>query len=452
MIPQRRQRALALVTDDFRRPRGAATDDRRATVQPPPRPLVRPRLLLLAQTLPFPPDGGVNIRIFNVLRLLAREYEVTLLCFVRRAELRNEGAVATALAGLAPFAEVKVFPIPQEESRLRYVWDHLRSVITGKAYVWYAYESAPFRDALEAAVRARMFEVVQIDSLDLACYLPALSDYPVVCVHHNVESALLERRALMEANPIKRWYLGFQARLVARMEQAWCGRVALNVAVSDPDLALLRTQAPNGRYVTVPNGVNLTEFRPVRRRQSGIVSTGGLNWFPNADALTHFRNDILPRVRALLPTTTVRWVGRADRAEITACWEADRVELTGYVDDVRPFVQEAAVFVVPLRVGGGTRLKILDAWAMGKAVVSTSVGCEGLEAEDERNILIRDDPESFALAVASVLADPRRRERLGAAGRRTVERVYDWEVIGTVLQRSLDELPRRPFPTPVLAR
>lgn len=399
----------------------------------------RPRLLLLAQTLPFPPDGGVHIRIFNVLKLLAQRYEVTLLCFTRRAE-RDAVSVEAGIAGLQEYAHVTAFEIPQEHNFVRLVWDHLRSVVQQRAYVWYAYESAEFRQHLAALLKTQDFDVVQLDSLDLAGYLPMLRELPVVCVHHNVESALMAQRSKLESNGLMRWYLGLQSRLLERLERTWCARATLNLVVSDDDRAVLQGIAPTARFATVPNGVDIETYRPADLAEEGIVSTGGLNWFPNADALTHFCTDILPLVRAQVPYATVRWVGRTSDEQIAQLWSDSRVELTGHVEDIRPYIHEAACFVVPIRVGGGTRLKILDAWAMGKAVVSTTVGCSGLQARDGQNILIRDDPASFAAAVAEVLNDRALRKRLGAEGRRTVEQTYSWQVIGAGMTRTLESI------------
>lgn len=401
---------------------------------------VRPRLLLLAQTLPFPPDGGVHIRIYNVLKLLAEDYDVTLLCFTRRAERDAVGSVGAGIAGLRRYAKVQAFPIPQEHSRLRLLWDHLRSLATGRAYVWYSYQSADFTQAVREAQAEQPFDLVQLDSLDLACYLPEVAPQPVVCVHHNVESALLVQRARKEPNRLKRWYIARQARQMEALEREWCERVSLNVAVSDADRAELQRAAPTARFATVPNGVDLETFSPMPGRDDGIVSTGGLNWFPNADALDHFCTDILPRIRDEMPCVSVCWVGRSDEDEAARRWVESRVDLPGHVADIRPYVHDAGVFVVPLRIGGGTRLKILDAWAMGKAVVSTSVGCSGLDAIDGHNILIRDDPAKFAQAVTGVLRDRSQRRALGAAGRRTVEETYSWTVIGTGLRKTLDGL------------
>jgi glycosyltransferase involved in cell wall biosynthesis len=166
-----------------------------------------------------------------------------------------------------------------------------------------------------------------------------------------------------------------------------------------------------------------------------LVFVGGYSWYPNRDAMAYFGKTILPLVRRRYPDLSVTWVGRAPDAVKRDFENLYGIRLTGYVDDVRPVVSGAACYVVPLRVGGGTRLKILDAWAMGKAVVSTSIGCEGLDARDGENILIRDTPESFAEAVDAVLKDDDLRTRLERNARATAESVYDWSVIGGPMLR-----------------
>lgn len=404
----------------------------------------RPKLLFLCQTLPFPPDGGVQIRTYNVMRLLARSFDITALCFYRAAICRSADALRASLRGLEEFAEVEAFPIPQEHSRPRLLWDHLRSVVTGRTYTTFAYESAGFRHRLEELLRTRRFDLVHVDSLDLSGYLPLLKGLPAVCVHHNVESALLRRRAPTEQFPLLRAYIAHQAGLVEREERRWCGRVDLNVAVSEEDRAAFVHLASGARVAVVPNGVDTGLFRPEPAPQDGIVFVGGYSWYPNRDALGHFSEDILPLVRAFAPDVRVDWVGRAPE-EVRVSFRARYgIEMTGYVDDIRPYVHRAACYVVPLRVGGGTRLKVLDAWAMGKAVVSTSVGCEGLDARDGENVLIRDDPEEFAEAVRLVLADRELRRRLGTGARATAERTYDWDVIGDAMIEEYLALVRQP--------
>jgi polysaccharide biosynthesis protein PslH len=392
----------------------------------------RPRLLFLCQTLPFPPDGGVWIRTYHVLRLLSQVFDITALCFERAASAGCgvDAETATGKAALGRFASVEVFSIPQKHSRLRYFWDHLRSLLTGRVYTTYLYDSRPFRSRLSELVRSEAFDLVHVDSLDLAAYLPICRDLPVVCVHHDVESALLRRRAAVEQNRWRRSYLLFQARLMNRVERHWCDRVALNVVVSDQDREQLNRIAPASRTAVVPNGVNPDEFIADTQEGSGLAYVGGTTPFPNRDALEFFCDRILPEVRTAVGALPVRWIGRASANERQQYRDRFGVELTGYVDDVRPLMREAACHIVPLRTGGGTRLKILNSWAMGKPVVATSVGCEGLAAVDDENILIRDEPEEFARAIQSVLEDAGLRRRLSEGGRATASRLYSWDTVG----------------------
>jgi polysaccharide biosynthesis protein PslH len=407
----------------------------------------RPRLLFLCQTLPYPPDGGVWLRTYHILRLLAGVFDVTALCFERA----NAADMADLKVRTTPAVEdlkvrttdLEVFQIPQKHSRLRFVWDHVRSAALRRVYTHYVYDSRAFRRRLAHLLRTSRFDVVHIDSLvDLGRYLPAFDGIPVVGVHHDVGSALLRRRAAIDTNRWRGAYVRYQAALMTRAERTWCERVALNVAVSDPDRIHLARIAPAARIAVVPNGVDLDEFRAdAAPSGQGIAYVGGTMPFPNADALDFFSRQILPHLRALRPHLPVRWIGRASAEQQRSYREQHGIELTRYVDDVRPLMRDAACHVVPLRVAGGTRLKILNAWAMGKAVVSTSIGCEGLAAADGENILIRDEPEAFARAVDSVLENHALRRRLEIEGRATVERLYGWNAIGRTMVEAYLRLP-----------
>jgi polysaccharide biosynthesis protein PslH len=400
---------------------------------------VKRRLLFLCQTLPFPPDGGVWIRTYNVLRQLAREYQITLLCFERAISSRDGFSFdeTSAIRALSTIADTKVFRIPQRSSKARLLWDHGRSLALGSVYTEYLYESRALRDSLEKLLQREHFDLVHVDSLDLSGYLPLLPLNRTIVVHHNVESELLRRRALLERSVLRRAYIARQSALMEKAESEWCPRVVLNVAVSARDAQELRELAPAAQVTVVPNGVDTETFVPRKQPPAGITFVGGANWFPNRDALQFFADDILPLLGDLRPK--VSWVGAAQEHDRLAFAEKG-VVLTGYVTDIRPLVWDARCYVVPLRVGGGSRLKILDAWAMGKAVVSTSVGCEGLSARDGENLLIADTPGDFAAAVRRVLTDVALAEQLGAAARRTVEREYSWDVVGADMLRQYDRI------------
>lgn len=413
----------------------------------------RPKVLFLCQNLPFPPDSGVHIRSYHTLKILASAFDVRALCFYRRAALQRPGAVEDAVQALSREVPIEAFPIPQEYSTTRFVWDHVRSVVRRRVFTYFAHDARRFRDSLEEALRSERFDLVHLDSLDLSRWLDVLpSDVTIVCTHHNVESDLLTRRAQSERHPLVRAYLKLQAGLALEEERRSATRVDLHIAVSERDAELLRSIIPDCKVVVAPNGVDTEYFKPSSGAGAGIVFVGGYGWLPNRDGMIHFLTDILPRVRASLPDVPVTWIGVVPEAVKKRLSSEYGVSITGYVDDIRPYLAASRCYVVPLRIGGGTRLKILDAWAMGCAIVSTSQGCEGLEARDGVNMVIRDDPTAFADAVLAVLTDDDLASTLRLAGRRTALSVYDWTNIQAVLLNAyralLETPPNRSNPTP----
>lgn len=389
----------------------------------------KPRLLLLSHRLPFPPHSGAAIRTFNILRLLAKHYDITAICFDRMDRATAQLSLSDRIAGLSDFGAFSVFDIPQQRSRARLAWDHLRSLVVGRAYTYFAYESRQFRLAVQRTLAESEFELIHVDSLDLVRYLGVIPLNRVILTHHNTESLLLTRRASAEASATRRLYLRVQAALLRKEEQRWLPRVALNVVVSSDDERQLSQLADGARFEIVPNGVDTGFFVPSECRRDGIVFVGGTSYFPNLDALRWFANAILPELRRKGCSADVHFIGRATADEIARYSGRNGLTLTGYVDDIRPLVNRAACFIVPLRVGGGTRLKLVDAWAMGKAVVSTTIGAEGLEAKDGENLLLCDSETDFADGVIRVLHDPELRTRLEAGARETAERIYSWDVI-----------------------
>jgi glycosyltransferase involved in cell wall biosynthesis len=363
------------------------------------------------------------------MRQLAVDFDVTALCFDRRDPALEALPLQGRIDALAPFAKCQAFPIPELHSRARLVWDHLRSVTDGQPYVYHVHESAPFEAALRKELASTAFDIVHIDSLDLLRFVPLVQHLPIACTHHNAESTLLLRRAVREKG-LRAWYIRHQAGLLARAESQVLGRFDVNVTVSDVDSGVLRELAPEARFAVIPNGVDADFFRPAANgTRAGCVFVGGTTWFPNRDGLEWFAADVLPRMRAAGMSDEVKWVGRVTDAERSE-FAADGMDFTGYVDDIRPYVLSAACFIAPLRVGGGTRLKILDAWAMGAPVVATRAASEGLDAVHGENIMIADDADDFVRATATVLKDRALAARIGAGGRAAVEKTYSWDVVG----------------------
>jgi glycosyltransferase involved in cell wall biosynthesis len=397
------------------------------------------RLLFLCQTLPYPPDNGVNVRSFNTLKILAGAFDVTSLFFYRKANRPRAEDVRRAVEELAPWTRAEAFPIPQEHSKARLLWDHACSTVGRRPYTYHAYRSAAVEGRLRALFESERFDLVHVDSLDLSAYLPTFRGIPVACTHHNVESQLLRRRATAVANPILRRYVGLQATLTDAEERRWCPRVDVNVAVSDDDCALLREMAPSSRFIVVPNGVDTDYFQPRSGAAKSVVFVGGYDWFPNRDAMEYFSEVILPPLRERCPHVPVTWVGKAPPAAVER-FEGQGIRMAGFIDDLRPVVADAACYIAPLRVGGGTRLKLVEGMAMGKAIVSTSQGSEGLRIDDGENMLVRDDPTAFAAAIQQVVEDAALRVRLEDGARRTAVELYDWRVVGAVLTDTYGEV------------
>ncbi len=404
----------------------------------------RPRLLFLSHCLPYPPHSGVTSRTLNVLRQLAVEYDVDVVAFSRRSHQPSSSdrdAACRALRSVAA-SVAEPTPVPSERSALRRVWDHLRSVLGGRVFTYYQYDSRAFADRLRATLRARTPDLVHLDSLDVHRWVADLPPVPIICTHHDVDSDLLRLRAERVNHAALRRYLLLQAARLERLERELCPRFALNVMMSDVDARRLQALAPRAATVVVPNGADTAYFQPngMESVDGRVVFVGPTNTHPNRDAVEFLLGEIWPAIHVADPATSLRLIGRnapVDRRRYDA---EPGVTALDYLPDLRPAVSEARCCVVPMRLGGGTRVKILDAWALGKAVVSTSIGCEGLDAVDGENILVRDTPTAFAEAVLLVLHDGQLRARLEQNARRTAVEVYSWSVVGRGLRIAYDAL------------
>jgi glycosyltransferase involved in cell wall biosynthesis len=386
----------------------------------------------------------VASRTFNILRQLQVAYDIDLAAFFRvnhQPDRAARDAAWDALRSVAAFV-AEPTPIPDEHSALRRMWDHLRSVASRRAYTYYQYQSRAFRDRLRTVLRTRTPDLVHMDSLDLHRWLPELPHVPIACTHHDIESELLRRRARGLKRGLLRHYMLFQADLVERLERELCPQLALNVMMSDVDARRLRALAPGAAAAVAPNGTDPEYFQPngAASVAGRVVFVGPTYSHPNRDAVEFMLHDIWPSVRATDRSASLQLIGRsaaADRARYDA---VPGVTTLGYLPDIRPALSEASCCVVPIRIGGGTRLKILDAWAAGRAVVSTSIGCEGLDVVDGENILVRDTPSAFADAILQVLRDALLRSRLERNARRSAVETYSWSVVGQRIRTAYDEL------------
>lgn len=405
----------------------------------------RPRILALAQCLPHPPEAGVTKRTYHLLTQLQKECDVYLLSYFRRAHQPTESARTHAEQALSEELAwvADATPIGRETSKVRLISDQLRSLVSRRPYVFFEYESRAFADRLSEVTASHRFDLVHLDSMDVYRWLPRLPEgLPVACTHHNVESELLRRLSGHVRPAPLAWYYRHQAGLVERIERRLCPTFDLNVMVSDIDERKLRALAPGARTIVAPNGVDTEHFRPpdeAVRRDDRIVFVGGTYSYPNRDAVEYFLGEVWPHIKGK-GGVSFEVVGRSGEGDAEWVTADGTISFAGHVPDVRVPLGGATCSVVPLRIGGGTRLKILDSWALGTPIVSTSIGSEGLDARDGENILIRDDPREFARAVLDLLDDPALRRRLAREGRKTAVDTYSWNRIGADLRDAYREL------------
>lgn len=390
------------------------------------------KILLLTQVLPYPPDSGPKVKTWNLIQYLARQHEVTLVSFVRGDQSREVEQLRRFCAG--------VFTVPMERGALRDGVALLKSLVTGAPWVIARdARGAMFRLVREVSAR-EAFDAVHADQLNMAQYALAARAGKKVLDTHNALWLLYRRMAsTMPGGLLKRVY-GRDWRLLRRYEGKMCQVFDAVLAVSEEDRRALEEVSGTGRkFHVVPISVNTDEVRPVRRvaEAERIVTIGTMFWQPNVDGIVWFVQSVLPLIRREKPDAALDIIGARPPKEVVALAEQDGlIRVTGYVEDPLPFLEQAGVMVVPLRAGGGMRVKILNALAQGLPVVTTSIGCEGIVVEHGRHVLIADTPAEFARAVVQVLKDRSLASDLGRCGRHLIETLYDYRVAC----RSLDDI------------
>ncbi len=389
------------------------------------------KILILDEEFPWPLDTGKRIRSFNLIQRLAQRHQVRYMAYGHQA---SDSYQHLKKSGLTPVA---VTPqVPRKSGPVFYL-RLLMNLFSPQPYIVASHYSRVFAQTLQAEIAAQHPDLVLCEWSPYAAFIRDLVGPKKLIVAHNIEHLIWQRYYDNETNPIKRWYIGVQTKKLKRFERAAFAWADGATAVSESEARTVESFAPKTKVTAIENGVDLDYFvpGPVPESSTRLVFVGSLDWRPNQDAVRYFVNDILPALAKIGVNATVDIVGRNPSSDLTALADDPAVNITGRVEDVRPYVEQAAVYVVPLRIGGGTRLKILEALAMKKAVVATSIGAEGLEVTDGENIMLADCPESFAEQIKQLLADKDLNRRLGEAGRTLVEERYGWDHLATKLDK-----------------
>jgi glycosyltransferase involved in cell wall biosynthesis len=395
------------------------------------------KVLLLTQILPFPLDSGPQVKTYYVLRYLAERFDVTLLSFAR-------GEYSAAVEHLQHYCSA-VITIPMERTLPQDLWAFTRSLISGEPFVMVRDQRQAMLDALVDLTSRQGFDVVHADQLNMAQYAQRVIGARKVLDAHNALWLLYKRLAESSRLSAKRLIFNRDWKLLMRYEKRMGASFDHVLAVSESDRrALLDAGVPDEKVHVIPISIDTAQVSGIERGRDAthILHIGTMFWPPNSEGVIWFLTEIWPYIQRDNPGVIFDIVGSRPPRNLQLLARQDAtVNLTGYLPDPEPYLRKAAVMVVPLRAGGGMRVKILNALAQGIPVVTTGIGCEGIEVEDGRHVLIADGPSDFARATTRVLQDPELAAGLARNGRTLVENQYDYRRTLNRLDLLYNELP-----------
>jgi len=383
-------------------------------------------ILWLKSELLHPVDKGGKIRTYEMLRQLRRDHEVTYLTLVFPDDAPEAAERAMEYCQRLVTVPHRLRP----KVGMGFFGDLLGNLVSPLPLSLARYKSAAMRRAIAQELVSNPYDLIVCDFLTPCVNMNFKYPCPTLLFEHNVEAMIWQRHAEQQTGAAKRLYLREQWRKMRCYERRACHRFDAVGAVSREDAAHIERQYGVAKVYDVPTGVDVEYFSPRQTPVTphSLVFVGSMDWLPNEDGVVYFAEEVLPRVAAQLPDVKLKVVGRNPTPRVRELARRHpRITVTGRVNDVRPHVASAAACVVPLRIGGGTRLKIFEAMAMGKPVVSTAIGAEGLPVGEGTELLIANDPAAFSRAVVRILTDDTLRQRVGHNAREAVCARFGWE-------------------------
>lgn len=384
-----------------------------------------------------PLDSGGKIRSFHIAKELAKNHEVTLFTFyVEEANDKHH-----TLSQI--FHKVVTHPLKVSTGRgFGEALSYMASFLAPLPYSLIKYCRPEVAHHLRDILAAEKYDVILCDFLFAAGVVPFDLGIPVVIFTHNVEAMIWRRHWEVAKNPVWKFVCRREYKKTRAAELNYLNRSTHVLTVSDTDTTLFAKDLSLTKITTIPTGVDINYFQPLDGEDlDSVVFTGSMDWMPNEDGILYFVKEILPLIRKQYSGMKLLVVGRKPSKKIKELVEFDPgIQVTGWVEDIRPYIAKGSVYIVPLRVGSGTRLKIFEAMAMGKAVVSTTIGAEGLPVNSGLNIILADEPQRFAADVCRLLASSEERKRIGDAARNLVENKYSWAAVAKHVESVLRTL------------
>lgn len=383
------------------------------------------------------------LRSYNMLKELAHDNDVTLIAPVRRDVLQGmyaniEEGVHESERELAKFcSRIHLVEAGIGESKIRKLSVALGALLSGSAYSIDWLKSKALKDKVDSVLREGSFDLIHVDTVSMMDYLDDRVKALVAINHHNIESDMMRVRSEKSSSLMARTYLRIEANRIESYEKLHCRRAWLNLTCSEEDAKRLKELDSALSVEVVPNGVDVDYFRPdgTEPRPCSMIFVGGQSWYPNKDAMEFFADEIWPLLKAARDDIEFDLIGKNPSKKILELAQSDeRFRVHGFVDDIRPMVARAAVYVCPIRDGGGTKLKILDALSCGKAIVAYPHAVDGIEVKDKVSVLLARTPDEFASKCLSLFDDARLRDRIGVAARSLAVEKYSYRMIGKALR------------------
>jgi len=393
------------------------------------------RVLVIDEDLPLPANSGKKIRTWALVRRLASRHQITFLSYGS-----DEATIRTMQS---ENVDVQTVPPPNISGGVALYLSLFQNLFSRFPYSVTKHYSEAFQRRVRQVLAAGAYDIVQCEWTPYANFLRTGIRQPVILSTHNIEAKIWERRAANSSSPLAKVFFGIQHRKMESFERWAFPRFGNVAAVSETDAGVARQWGARNLWV-VNNGVDLNYFAPGSYGSEvagSALFVGSLDWFPNQDGLNWFVKQVLPIIRRLDSGASVRVVGRNASPQFRRLLQdTPGVNFVGGVDDVRDELRRASIVVVPLRIGGGTRIKILEAMASGRAVISTSIGAEGLNVQNGVHLRTADEPARFAETAVALLHSPEDRRHLAAAGRKLVENEYSWDRSAQVLESAWLEI------------
>lgn len=385
----------------------------------------RLKVLFFSQRFPLPMDTGGKIRTGKMLEGLKKHFDITLLCHF---EGLKDDPYLGQVKNLCDDFHYVLWKEVSKYSFLFYARVLVRFFSRYPISVKNDYSRA-IEDKIAELVRNGKFDLLICDFLQPTLNFRNVMEFPTLLFQHNVESMIVHRHYEAPKNAFMKMFWWVQWKKMERFERRMCQQFDAVVAVSEQDKLILEQKFGVAHVHTIPTGVDMFYFSSNEENPHGnsLVYVGSMDWLPNEDSIEFFAKHILPPIKAAVPDVTLTVVGRNPSSHLRRIVEEfPEIKILGRVDDVRPYMSQASVYIIPLRIGGGTRIKVYEAMAMGKAIVSTRVGTEGLPLEDGKHVLLADQPQEFAESVIRLLRDPIARNKLERSARKFVETHGGW--------------------------